>query len=118
MITPYKILFYTAVIALFIQNAARAEKVEIAHGKATHGHHELYIENVETHFDDNGIILNTLTKYVGPDNRQIASMTAEFSDSLNAPTHHFIDERNGFAYGVKWADGKVIMYAKAKNKPE
>lgn len=108
-------------LALFlILNAhASAQETEVVYwGEARDGQGALvYREKHITRYAD-GRIRTSLTLYLDPEGREIATLESDYEKSLAMPTYVFKDFRRQYEEGLRLRDGRYYIYSRDSNQGE
>jgi hypothetical protein len=114
------VLAAAASVALAKTETSRTEtfKTETYSGEAFKKGQLVYREKHQFTVGGDGKVISSKTEYLNPDGKPIALLENRFAESLNCPAHDFQDFRNGQKHGVRYVDGKPVMYNQEKDKPE
>jgi len=105
-------------IALLLAFSVHAADFTLMHkGVATNDGKVVYIEQHEALFRD-GEAVTAKTTYVGADGKTEATLTSDFKNSITNADHEFHDLRDNRRYGVRWKDGKAVMWDQEVGKKE
>ncbi len=77
----------------------------------------VYDEKHEAEYRD-GKIFRGRTDYLAPDGTPLAYIESFFTESLTAPSHIFVDYRNGFTHGTRYENGLPVLFAREQGKAE
>ena len=105
-------------IMLLLVLSTYAADVTLTHkGTATKDGKVVYIEQHEALFRD-GEVVTSKTTYTSPDGKPEATLTSDFKNSIPNADHEFHDLRDNRRYGVRWNDGKAVMWDKEEGEKE
>lgn len=77
-----------------------------------------YFEKQTATYDDSGRPLNSTTRYESTEGKLLAEMTSDFTESLTVPSHTIKDLRSGSILGVRWEDGKIVLFHNDVKAPD
>jgi hypothetical protein len=106
------------VLAVVVPNTIFAARTEIYKGVAKSNGKIVYTEKHTVSFDDKDRVQTAVTEYFSPDEKLIADLKSNFSKSLTAPEHSFVDHRTQDAHGIRGEGEKVVMYSIHKGGKE
>ena len=106
-------------IALFLSlHLSAAEKTSLYTGVATKDGKTVYIEKHEVVENEKGDVLRAKTTYSTLEDKVIATLTSDFSQSITNAEHEMHDLRTERRYGVRWENGQAYMWDKKTDKKE
>jgi hypothetical protein len=71
-----------------------------------------------TAFHKSGKLLTSNNDYFDLKGKKIAELNSDYSKSLMMPTYVFRDFRTGSEEGLRWKDGKYLIFSKKKGESE
>lgn len=77
----------------------------------------VYKEKHITEYVD-GQTKKSLTRYLDPEGREIATLESDYNRSLAMPTYVFKDFRRGYEEGLRFRDGKYYIFNKHRERGE
>lgn len=63
-------------------------------------------------------VADSLTEYLTPDGALIATLRSNYSRSVALPTYVFEDLRRDYREGLRWQDGRYVIFHQTGNAPE
>lgn len=69
----------------------------------------VYIEKHSSVWAD-GKVKSSVTEYISPDGKPLATLTNDYSKSLNIPAHTMIDHFHKNKHGVRYQNDKIVMF--------
>ena len=63
-------------------------------------------------------IADSLTEYLAPDGTLIATLRSDYSRSVALPTYVFEDLRRNYREGLRWQDGRYVVFHQTGSAPE
>lgn len=117
-LSTVRIVFCAAfVLSAFASLSAQPATIWRFSSRAEKDGRLVYDEKHEAEYRD-GKIFRGRTDYLSPDGTPLAYIESFFTESLTAPSHIFVDFRNGFTHGTRYENGLPVLFAREQGKPE
>jgi hypothetical protein len=108
-------------LSLFLATLSLAQlpsKIEKFEGRAERKGKIVYIEKHEAQFAADGKPLKAKTEYFDINNNLMATLSSDFTKSLTAPQHEFIDLRFQSRHGIRYTDQGLEMFTQEGTEKE
>ena len=113
-------LWNVIVISLLVvsSSAVFAAEMAVYWGEARNEQGELVYKEKHSVTLDGDRVIGSLTEYIGPAGRVIATMESDYSRNLSMPTYVFDDLRRGYREGLREENGEYIIFKKTQGGEE
>jgi hypothetical protein len=103
---------------VFLCSASFAADLEVHWGDATNEQGELVYREKHSVTREGGRVIGSLTEYVAPDGRVIATMESDYSQNISMPTYVFEDRIRGYREGLRKENGRYVVFKQARDGTE